>query len=355
MDLDNRESFAALDKSQVYESVELLPNQFEEAWEGMKSVELPPYGILLNVVICGMGGSALGGRIIDALSEDNQRVPIEVFTGYHVPFYTGQQTLVIISSYSGNTEESLASAEHALQKGAKIFCLTTGGKLLEFAKANNLAYYLIDPKSNPSGQPRLALGYSVAATIALLSKLGIVEIDDEYMTQSIGFARSVSEEFKVDQPKTKNKAKQTALELLDKIPVLVASEHLTGAAHAFKNQLNESSKNFSALFELPELNHHLMEGLSHPEAAKQYLEFVAFESNLYTDRVQSRYKITYDVLRKNDIAHTVYKTNGVAKLAQVLEVLVFGSFVQFYLAMLNGVNPEPIPWVNYFKKELEKI
>ena len=132
----------------------------------------------------------------------------------------------------------------------------------------------------------------------------------------------------------------------------MASEHLVGVTHGFANQLNENSKTFSTTFDLPEANHHLIEGLRFPAKAKDLLSFLFMESKHYTPEVQKRYPITKEVFKINGYPSLGYVTSSEDAILEIFEVLVFGSFVSFYQAMLNGVDPTPIPWVDYFKAQL---
>jgi glucose/mannose-6-phosphate isomerase len=135
---------------------------------------------------------------------------------------------------------------------------------------------------------------------------------------------------------------------------VVASEHLAGSAHVFANQLNETAKAMASYFLIPELNHHLLEGLQFPVKSKATTFFIFLESKLYHQRNQQRYGITQLVLKKNKVSYTTIKLSSSTKLAQALEAVVFSSYASFYLAMLHGVNPNRIPFVEYFKKQLEK-
>ena len=139
-----------------------------------------------------------------------------------------------------------------------------------------------------------------------------------------------------------------------KVIILIASGHLVGVTHAFKNQLNENSKAFSVLFDLPELNHHLLEGLRFPIRTRGLFHFVIIKSDLYKKDILKRIKLTDDVIEKNGFECTIYPMMTETKLLQIFETVVFGSFVSFYLAMLYGINPSEIPWVDYFKEELKK-
>ncbi|KKR39264.1 MAG: Bifunctional phosphoglucose/phosphomannose isomerase [Candidatus Woesebacteria bacterium GW2011_GWB1_40_101] len=350
--LDSKEDIEKLDKGGILKSIELIPDQFTQAWKEIEESKLPTgASVTQNVVICGMGGSALGGRAVDSVVYGRARVPIEVFNEYKIPNYVNSDSFVIISSYSGNTEETLSCAKLALTKGAKIFGITTGGKLAEFLKRNKLAAYVFNPKYNPSGQPRMGLGYSIAAIYALLIKCGLVRYSNE--KEHIVFTlKKYIDEYNVNIPENGNLAKTFARKLLHKVVILMASEHLVGVTHGFANQLNENSKTFSTTFDLPEANHHLIEGLRFPAKAKDLLSFLFMESKHYTPEVQKRYPITKEVFKINGYPSLGYVTSSEDAILEIFEVLVFGSFVSFYLAMLNGVDPTPIPWVDYFKAQL---
>jgi len=304
------------------------------------------FPLVSNIVVSGMGGSALGGRVVANLERQVLKVPIITSTEYHLPNFVNDKSLVVISSYSGNTEETIHSLAEARARDAKIFVITTGGTLAEIASKNQLPCYLIDPKFNLSGQPRMGLGYAVFALISLLARCQLINpishLGDipEYLTQK----QSQTAQFQ-----------QLARILKDKIPVLVSSEHLKGAIHCFKNQLNENAKNFVAAFDIPELNHHLMEGLTFPESNSQNLHFVFFNSDNYHPEVKKRYSITMDVVSRQKISHTSIDLSGPNRIFEVMETIQMGGFVSYYLSQENGVDPGPIPWVDYFKDEIRKM
>lgn len=352
--LDNIEEILKFDKGQVLSSIEKLPLQIRQAWNDVQNLVVPKECPLAkNVVISGMGGSALGGRIVESLVADRARSPIEIVTEYNLPNYVNKDTLVIVSSYSGNTEETLAAAKEALNRGACIFGITTGGRLADFLTENGINGYYFEPKENPSNQPRMGLGYSIASILAVLAKCEFLNLLSTEVEEAIEVSKEFISEFGLAIEENQNIAKKFSRKLKAKIPILVASEHLKGSIHAFKNQLNENSKTFSCLFDLPELNHHLLEGLRNPAEAKIFLHFVFFYSTLYTKDVVKRYPLTSEVVAKNEVAYDVYTLRSRKKLDQIFETLIFGSYVNFYLAVLYGIDPVPIPWVDYFKNKLK--
>lgn len=350
--LDDLAQISKLDKGNILLSIEHLPQQIENAWREVQKLDLTGYEKATNIVVAGMGGSALGGRIIHYLEFKNLRAPIEIVTNYHLPKYVNENTLVILSSYSGNTEETISCAYEAIKRKAKIIGIEDSGKLMELLQKENLPFYDIDAKHNPSGQPRMGLGYSISALLTILSKLNFITYTNEDFKKAIAATEKFITDFGPRIHTNQNHAKKIAEKLATKIPILISSEHLIGSAHAMKNQLNENAKTFAAHFEIPEINHHLLEGLKYPNRAKDLFLFVFLESNNYFDRIQKRYPITQDVIKKNGYNYEIYKTVSTAKLEEVFEILVLGSYVSFYLAMLHGIDPSPIPWVDYFKEKM---
>lgn len=353
--LDNLEKMQALDPANVLGSLLALPKQVEDAWDTVQAGEYHlDTSRIQNIVVSGMGGSALGPDLIKAAFKDSLPCPLEVVNDYALPGYVNANTLVIASSYSGSTEETLAAAQEARDKQAQLLIITTGGKLLEFAQANQYPYYQINPQYNPSGQPRMAIGYSVFGIIAVLQKVGLLTLTPEEVNRVIGTIRRTSELMDPERPVSDNQAKQLAFSILGRIPVFVGAEHLSGALHILQNQFNENSKSYAEYRLIPELNHHLLEGLAYPQTNDANLYFVLFNSRLYHERNQRRLEVTQQVIDGADIEQVSYLVQAESKLEQVFEVITLGAFANFYLAMLHGVNPALIETVDFFKAELSK-
>jgi glucose/mannose-6-phosphate isomerase len=353
--LDNPETVKSLDKSNVLGSVEALPDQFEHAWEEANKVTVPDtYRDIDNLVMTGMGGSGLGARLIQSVYGMELTVPLVRINDYDLPGFVNQKTLVICSSYSGTTEETIENARQAVDKGARWMAIGTGAELIDLARQHQVPFYQIDPKHNPSNQPRMAIGYSVVGQLAMVAKTGIFQLSHEAIAQAIVTMRQVQAQVNPQVPESKNPAKQLAQKMFNKIILYIAARHLTGAIHTVKNQLSENAKALSARFDIPELNHFMMEGLKHPAMNKtDTLAFFA-DSRLYPERIQKRLKLTKDVVEKNEIATYLWQAQAESKLSQAFELIQFGAYVNFYLSMLYGIDPAPIPWVDYFKEQLKK-
>lgn len=349
------QSIKTLDKQNVYGSVLDLPKQCTDAWDVANKVQVPEdYKNTDVVVMCGMGGSGLGARVIESLYFSELKKPLIRINDYHIPSYTNEKTLFFVSSYSGNTEEALQNLDEALEKRAKILVIGADGKLIEKAKEKNLPYYQINPTQNPSNQPRMAIGYSVVGQLVLATKSGMVNLELSQLQKAVEVMNKIIE--KNDINKNDNpQSLEFSNKMKGKINFFISSQHLVGATHVVNNQQNENAKNLTSDVVIPELNHHLMEGLKHPEKNGDNVMFTFFNSHLYPERIQKRFEITSDVVAKNNIPNTIYQVQSDDKFSQVFELIQFGAFFNFYLTMLNGIDPAPIPWVDYFKEKLEKI
>lgn len=358
INLDNIGVYKKFDKSRVAESIGLLADQIEQIWVDAKEVVLPlsfKKGID-KVVISGMGGSNLGFRIINSVFKDSLKAPLIIDPGYEVPNFVDQKTLYIISSYSGNTEEPLSTYVLAKKKKAKIICFTAKGsnnKLEDLMKKEKLPGFVFMPKNNPSGQPRLALGYSVFGAIKLLDKAGILKVDSRVVQEVVTGIRARASFWGSDVKIGKNIAKKIAYKFKGRTVVIVASEFLEGNIHALRNQFNENSKNLSFYLVSPDMNHYALEGLDNPKGLRKNIKFLFIDSEIYSKRTQKRNALVKQLIRKKGLEYEEVKLRSRNKISQSFELLQFGSWMSFYLALLNGVNPANIPWVNWFKDRLK--
>ena len=353
--LDSHEEIKKLDENNLLGSIEMLGSQVQQIWKDAQSLQFDEsYRTVKQVVVAGMGGSALGTHVIQTVFKEELNIPVLLIPDYKLPSFVNSETLVIASSYSGTTEETLSAVEDAKSKGAKITGITSGGKLAEFLKTNNYPAIIFNPEFNPSNSPRMALGYSVFGQIALFAQAGLLKVSE---TELQGVLKAIADahlRMSLAVEQEQNLAKLLAFTMFGRIPVITVAEHLEGVGHVFANQLNETAKTFSEYRVVPELNHHLMEGLQFPEGNKDHLLFVTMTSDLYLPNNQKRMVLTQEVLEKNGIEHSQYKMGSSTKLEQAFELLVMASYTSFYLAILHNLNPTPNPWVDWFKAELKK-
>lgn len=346
IDLTNLEEIKKLDPRDTLGSTELLAKQCQEAWNQVSQVNVSSsYNEIDNIVCCGMGASIYGALVTKAIIGSDMKYPFEIVSDYHLPKYVNNRTLVILTSYSGTTEEVLSCAQEAKEKGTKMLVLTKGGQLADFAKENNVPSYIFDGKLNPAGVPRLGNGYSVLGLLGLLFKAGIIEIDEQKLEEAL--------EKMISEKDTIQKNALNAVSLFEeKIPIVIAAEHLAGNAQILRNQFNETSKTFSALYLVPDLNHHLMEGLQFPTENDLY--FVLLDSDNYTDKIKKRMVLTKEVITQNKRIVFSYNPKETNIYADFLNTMLFGSYLTLYLGLIYDQNPAINPWVDYFKSELKK-
>lgn len=353
MDLDNIEGIKRLDEQNILGSIETLPDQCLHAWESANKIEVPEsYRSINKVVMCGMGGSGLGARVIESVYADQIKIPLVRVNDYNLPNFVDSDTLVICSSYSGETEETISNINQAIAKKAKVMAIGGGNSLIKIAQQNNFPYYQIDPKYNISNQPRMAIGYSIIGQVILCTKTGLIDFTHKDLSKVISVMKKIASKINVNVPTDQNEAKKIAMMMKDTMTFFVSAEHLVGGMHVVNNQANENAKHFTADFEIPELNHHLMEGMGHPSDKDAKLFGFFANSNLYSEKITKRFAITKEVCQKQNIKIHEVNINSESKISQIFELIQLGAYVGFYLSMLYNQNPSPIPWVDFFKKKL---
>jgi glucose/mannose-6-phosphate isomerase len=345
----NHTQFEHLDISNMYGSVGAIPDQVEAAWAAIADRTFPDaLRRCKHLIVAGMGGSAIGTHLIQSVFRDRLSVPVTIISDYRLPAWAGRDTLILLSSYSGGTEEVTAVAEYGEAHDLPMIVLTTGGDLAAFAETHDIPAVIFKSEHNPCGQPRIGLGYAVTYQLGMLRQLGFIDLTDGEMGEVLSVLRSVNTIYAdLTAP---NPALDLAYRARLRVPLIIASEHLTGNAHILANQWNENAKNMAAWFVIPELNHHLLEGLAGPPAVRNRLVAVLLHSKLYDDRNQKRYDITKQVLDEQEIASFFITPHGQTPLEQAFDTLLLGAYASFYQAVLNKTNPSPIPWVDYFKR-----
>ncbi|MBU0722536.1 SIS domain-containing protein [Patescibacteria group bacterium] len=356
LNLDDQKIYKKLDADMMYKSIEMLWAQMKQVLDEAHLVKVPrEYSKVTQVVINGMGGSNIGIGLVRAGLNDRIKLPITITPGYQVPALVDKNTLYLLSSYSGNTEEPLSVYNEVKKRGAKILAICELGdnKLARLMMKDNIPGYMFKPEFNPSGQPRMGLGYSVLGAAMLLAKAGLFSIKESELKNVIAKLELSDQIFRPGEPVKINKAKQAAMKLYGRVPIITAAEFLAGNLNILRNQFNETSKNFATFLELPDLNHYALEGLINPKNNKDNLVFLFIDSSFYHARVQKRADLTKQIIKKNKIKYVEHQLSGKTKFEQALEMMQFGTWVSYYLAMLNNVNPAKIPWVDWLKKELE--
>lgn len=302
-----------------------------------------------NIILAGMGGSALAGLL--SVTWPDYSVPFEIVRDYEIPAYVNENTLFVAASYSGNTEETIEAVNAALKAKAQIIVIASGGKLQQIAEDNDLPF----EKLPDSGQPRFGVLYALKAYVTILERAGLVKTAaaEQSLKETAEFLR---EEIKVwipTVPVKDNPAKQLALDIIGKSPVIYAGPKLYPAAYKWKISFNENAKNVAWCNMLPEFNHNEFIGWTSHPVEKPY-KVIDLRSNLEHLRVQKRFEVSDRLLSGRRPAAHVVEVKGSNILEQLLWTVVFGDFVTLYTALLNGLNPTPVDLIEKFKKALDE-
>ncbi len=351
INLDDVKVYQQNDPEGMLARIKELPMQCKQAWQAAMSFTLPAdYADVDRVVVLGMGGSAIGGDLVRSLVQSESRIPVIVHREYGLPAFVDEKTLVIASSYSGNTEETLSGFESALKTKAKKLAMTTGGKLQELAEANNIPVFKIEYKA----QPRAALGFSFLPTLGVLQKLGFLKDKSADVAETVQVLEKLSARLGENSPLTGNPAKQLAQRLYGCLPVIYGAGIAAEAAHRWKTQINENGKAWAFFEVFPELNHNATVGYPFPPEIAQKIRVILLRSPLFNERVKLRYEVTCELLKRAGVAYEFVDSEGKSALSQMMSLVMMGDFTSYYLAILYGVDPSPVEVISYLKDRLAK-
>ncbi|HCF70557.1 MAG TPA: bifunctional phosphoglucose/phosphomannose isomerase [Syntrophomonas sp.] len=327
-----------------------LPGQFEEClkfdYSGLKRYRMPG-----NIIITGLGGSAIGGDIVRTLAWSQAKVPIVVNRDYNMPAFTGGDTLVMVVSYSGNTEETLSAYQQARKAGAQIVCVASGGKLADLAAADGYEVIKV-----PEGLvPRAATGYLFAPVALALESMGVLQGISAQIEETIAVLKTMREELQPGVGLPQNQARAIARDLKDALPVIWGTAVISeAAALRWKAQINENAKAPAYYNVFPELNHNEIVGFEVPAQLLKQIAVIVLRSPSDSERINKRIAITTNIIQagvKNIIEVTA---RGQSFLAQFYSLVYIGDYTSVYLALEYGINPAPVKIIDYLKAELAK-
>jgi glucose/mannose-6-phosphate isomerase len=340
--LDDLKRIAELDKSDAFGVAEKQVSQLEWKFD----VVVEPNAEVRNVVLAGMGGSALYAEIYK--SWPGAKLPFEIVRGYDIPPYVNQNTLFISSSFSGNTEETLEALSKAEERGATIAVIAAGGKLSEIAKEKNYPFAQLDATIP---QPRMSAFNAFKALLTILEAAGVEEGGVAELETTGRRLADLGSQFRVDIPTSQNLAKQIALELMGRSVVVYSGPKLFPVANKWKINTNENAKNVAWVNYFPEQNHNEFIGWASHPIDKPYA-LINLLSDFEHGRVQKRFEVQDKLLSGRRPQPQNIHMKGESLLEQILYGVILGDFVSLYLGILNGLDPSPVELVERLKKEL---
>lgn len=345
--LDDVAAMGRADSEDMLGFVAGFSDQLEEGWRISRQLQLP-WPTPRSVAILGMGGSAIGGDIVKGVWAGRLSVPVEVVRGYDVPAWVGPDTLVIASSMSGATEETLRALETALQRRCPVVVVSSGGPLKTVAEAARLPLATFPA----AGSPRSALGYSLAIIAGILERAGVLALDEAEIRAGVVAAKATAARCAPEVATADNPAKQLAWSLVDRFAIIIASGYLAPVARRWKAQLNENGKAAAAWDELPEATHNTVVGFEQPESLRDHIFVVLLKGELEHERNVIRGQLTGDLLEAAQISHQFVAAVGESRLGQALSGIVIGDYVSVYVAFMYAVDPSRIDVIDHIKAQL---
>lgn len=350
-ELDDLRYYARLDPDGTLGRIRSLPEQCEEAWAASRDLALPQeYAGIDKLVVVGMGGSAIAGDLVAAYAYDSGSVPVTVVRGYSLPGWVDSRTLVIGSSHSGTTEETLAAFHQALKGPAKCLVITMGGKLLELAREKHVPAMTY----TFANEPRAALGHGFMRQLAVLKRLGKLDVAEDEVAAALTAMRALRERIGEHVPESDNPAKQLARRLHGQMPLTIGAEFLAPVARRWRTQFNEYPDTFAMWDELPELDHNLVVGLSHPKQIFSEVRAVFLEHPALSPRVRLRYDATVHLFEQAGIQVERLRFEDSPRLTALLTAVYYGDYTSYYLAALNQVRPMAVTNIDWLKARLAR-
>jgi len=365
LDLDR--DFSELDQDKMIELLEEFPQKMKDALRLGEEFSIPANFLpapdsnsfstpvsaqsFKNIVVLGMGGSAIGGNLLSDYLADELSIPIVIIRGYDIPKFVDENSLVFAVSYSGNTEETLSALKRCLEVKARVIALTSGGKLSVLTRENNFPLIKV-----PAGiQPRAAISYLFFPVLKALERLGLIKERNGETEETLNILQELSKEYGAKSPLKKNFAKKVAMSLYQHLPLVYGSEGLLKAvAMRWKTQINENSKWPCFWNVFPELDHNEIVGYEIESNINRQVKIIYLQDKEGLLRVEQRRKITRKIIEDKVAEFIVCPTKGKGKMARMLSLIFLGDLASYYLAILNQVDPSPVACIEDLKKELAK-
>ena len=345
--LDNVEKIRAVDKSGM---LNFSINAAEHYREAAKNAEriIIDYPKPSNIVVAGLGGSAIGGDLLKDWAKTQLSIPIEVSREYRLPAYANKKTLVFITSYSGDTEETLSSLLDALKRKCMIYCISSGGALLKYAQKHKVPYLQV-----PSGMPpRGAFPYMLLPLLVYLEKAGLVKSIREELNETFSLLEKISEDNGPEKPANENFAKGLAQNIGESTPVIYGFGYYRSVAQRFKQQFNENSKSAAKWEFFPELDHNEIVGWEGRGEQCRWYSIILIRDVDEPAEIESRIEATKQIMERRGLIIVDLEAQGKSPLAKMVSTIVVGDFTSVYLSVLRGEDPTPVKTITTLKNTL---
>lgn len=330
-------------------------NQFEVLQNTYKQIEYainnsyPEFGFdkeaINKIIVTGLGGSAISGDLLKNFLKDEPTVPVQINRNYFLPSFSDEKTLLIASSYSGNTEETISSFNDGLKRKCKIICLSTGGKLEKLAADNSIPFIRLQK----GFQPRYALGLSFFSLLKVFEKLQLIPSQEKIISKIISLWKEKASAYSAEG----NIALTTAQQLIGFVPIIYsASDYTNAVGYRFKSQLNENSKLHAFHHEFPEMNHNEIIGWESHQQKQLHTKVIYLLDETYHPQIKKRFQIVSEFIKKSDVEIISIESNENDFKVRIMDLIFLVDWISFYLGVIRGFDPSEIEYINLLKDRL---
>ena len=354
VDLDDLATIRRLDPSGLHQRLQDLPLQCRQAWDEAKGTDIPDeWRQPTEVIVAGMGGSAIAGNLAADLAGPSTVTPIRVVRDFKIAGITDNRgtqpgQLIVVCSFSGETEETLSMFDQARSAAAAMAVITGGGRLGRWAAEANIPVMRVDAP----GEPRSAVGYNLMLLAALLDRIGVITVSDREVAEAVAAAESMVSQVSIEVPTDRNPAKSLAKDLFGRLTLVYGGGDLSGMALRWKSQINENGKSWAFAESLPELLHNSVESFPGGPEIRQRTTALLLKPHRIAPDLERRYSVMGELLDQAGIENRIIPGVGGGPLAQSLSMIVLGDHVSYYMGLLNEINPSETPIINRSKDRL---
>lgn len=333
---DTQNQFAVLQNT--YKQIEYaVSNSYPEFGFGKEAIN--------KIIISGLGGSAISGDLLKNFLKDELTVPVQINRNYFLPSFADENTLLIASSYSGNTEETISSFNDGIKKKCKIICLSTGGKLEKLAADNSIPFIRLQK----GFQPRYALGLSFFSLLKVFEKLQLVPSQEKIINRIISLWKEKASEYSTEE----NNAITVAQQLIGFVPIIYsASDYTNAIGYRFKSQLNENSKLHAFHHEFPEMNHNEIIGWESHQQKQLHTKVIYLLDETYHSQIKKRFQIVSEFIKKSDVEIISLESKENDFKVRIMDLIFLVDWISFYVGVIRGFDPSEIEYINLLKDRL---
>ena len=348
--LDDASLYERLDPSGLHHRIKELPAPCERAWLQAKDVSFPSdWRSFTEIIIVGMGGSAIAGNLAADLASPSSSPSIRVVRDFWIPGISkNSNQLIVACSFSGETKETVAMFGQALSEGVALAAIVGGGTLGKMAKDSGIPIMTVDSP----GEPRSAVGCNLMLLGSLLDRVGAISLSDVEVTEAVDSATSMASQIGIGIPTVNNLAKQLARELIGGLTVVYGGGGLSAVALRWKSQINENGKSWAFAEVLPELLHNSVESFPGSPEIQERTTALLLKPYQTNTELGNQYEVLTVMLDQLGIKNRTFTGVSGGVLAQSLSMIVLGDHISYYMGILNGVNPSEAPIIDEAKNRL---